>query len=259
MKKTLFAITIIAVAFCLVCCDAESIVKTGKNLHDMRNVNKADATGYVELALKMTTGFIDLAITEGTGSESGFKPQTGNMDEETLKALVGLVNMAKETTAPRESITSTLNKKAANVSAGQKININIKQTVEEFLSNIHDETFIANINAMVKTFSGIEVDIENKLDKVEKIITNVEPAIDAVQSIINQSLQHDGMTYGDVIARAVLFNTTKNLIILLTGTGTEGMKMNIINNLLSSLTALEVIYGVTFDAPGIAGNFVETL
>jgi hypothetical protein len=67
------------------------------------------------------------------------------------------------------------------------------------------------------------------------------------------------MTYGDVIGRAVMYHTTQNLILLLTGVGTENLKTEIINTVVSDLTALEVIYNVTFDAPQIAGNFIGNL
>jgi len=261
MKKTLIIITLIVVAFSLICCDADSIVKAGENLMKIRNVNGANVNTAVELALNFATASIDGLIGD-TGS--GFDPVIGNMTEEQLKALIGLVNVAKETTVPDETITSMLNKKAAPVAQGDKLNIQIKETIDNFLTNVHNEQFIDSMKQMLKNLvpekeTQIADIFTNQLSKVEKIVRSIEPAIDALQSINDQSYNHDGMTYGDVIGRAVMYHTTQNLILLLTGVGTENLKTEIINTVVSDLTALEVIYNVTFDAPQIAGNFIGNL
>ena len=258
MKRILIVLMITAVAFGLVCCDAESIAKAGKSLHDIRNVNKADVTGIAKESLQLATGYIKTLI-----DEERITPAAGDMEPNDLKMLVGLVNQVKETTAPTEVITNFLNQTAIE-NPGEKIYVNIKKTVDDFLSNIEREDFQESVIKMVETFSEGMGDkakeaLQNQLSRVVTIVRSIEPAVDAVQSIIDQAYNHVGMTYGDIIARATLFDITKELTVLLTGSGNENTKMDIVNKFVSYLGALEVIYNVTFDVPQIAANFVGNL
>jgi hypothetical protein len=258
MKKLLLIVTLIAVAFSFICCDADSIVKTGQKLQKMRDVNKADSASAADDYLGFTVFVVDAMI-----KDDSFDPVKGNMPQDDLKVIVGLINEAKETSASPDQLSSIINQKAVDVSQDKKTNLEIKETIGNFISNAHDPTFQKAMKSMMKKMVSHEDEVDKlfaeNLDKVETYARCIEPAVDALQAINDISYAHDGMTYGDVIAKAILHNMTEDFVLLVTGTGTEHLKTEIINSSLNNLSALEVIYGVTFDAPRIAGNIIDTL
>ena len=77
--------------------------------------------------------------------------------------------------------------------------------------------------------------------------------------INDQSCSHDGMSYADIIAKAIIYRITSEVIMLLVGLvpSREDFTINIANDLVSYLSILEIVYDVTFDIPEIAGRFIE--
>jgi hypothetical protein len=266
MKKLLIVFTIVAVAFCLICCNAESIVKTGQNLQKVGKIN----AGYADDVLVEIMNDLTVVLDTYKEQHLGFDPVKGNMDNEEVQALVGTVIMARESSASQETISKILNKEADKVDQNSKRNFgNIKEIVDEFLDD--PEKVRAEIKDYLKEALGGLPNYGEKIDeavnnenfkKIVSVVENIYPAIDAFQSINDQSYGHDGyVTYGDVIANAIYRNTIYNVISLVSSgsSATTDDKMNVIDNIINNLYALEVIYNVTFDVPRIAGNFVGNL
>ena len=265
MKKLLIVITIIAAAFCLVCCNAESIVRTGQNLQKMSTVNAGYADVILENSLEIVTAGLDEAI-----KNLGADPIKGNIDSETVEAAVGVITLAKESSATKESIEKILNQKARDVDQTQKKNYgNIKEIADDFLDD--PEEVREDIKNYLNDLLGGLPEYGSKIDEAvndanfEKIVTvveNIYPALDALQKISDTSYGHEGyVTYGDVIANAIYRDTMYNVISLVASgsSATTDDKMNVVDGLVNNLYALEVIYDVTFDVPRIAGNFVGNL
>lgn len=265
MKRLFVVITIIAIAFCLVCCDAEKIANTGKNLSKIGNVNAGYADAILEELLDDVTVVLDYYL-----NNLGLDPIKGNMDPEKVEAIVGVINMAKESSASAEAIAKILDQEAKPVSQDSKRNIQVKEVADEFLASDPAETreeLTTDLSELLGGIEGITDMIESALsdenfDKVKTVVNNIYPAIDALQSIIDQSLSHEGyVTYGDVIANTIFRNTVYS-VVKLVANGSEATteeKMNVVDTVINNLYALEVIYGVTFDVPQIAGNFVGNL
>ena len=271
MKKILIAVTVVVLAFCLVCCDAEKIAKAGKSLQKIGKVNAGYADKILVDLLEDVSGILD----EYIDNHLGFEPLRGNMDTEVLAVMVGVVNMAKESSASAESITKILDQKATGVDQEKKRNLQVQEIVDEFLE---DPKAVRNEmeDYLTSLLGGMSPEIEDqireslsdeKIDKIATTVKNIYPAIGALQSVNDQQVNHvddNGqgyVTYGDVIANAIFSNTVYNVITLVANgsSATTEEKMNVVDNVINNLYALEVIYGVTFDVPQIAGNFVNSL
>lgn len=258
MKKLIVIITIIASLFCLVCCDADSIVKAGEKMHDMRSVNNGYADDVLEVLIEFALNIIDTMIEE---SPNGYRPYVGDMPEESLDSLVEIIKRASESAMPREEIVKTLSKVAVNVPKSRKVNLHIDEVLNRFIEKQSD------ILEMAEQLQAILPDSEKEInrilkDQVSKVVTlakNIQPAIEAVQAINDQSYEREGMTYADVIAKAILYRVTYDLVGLVGSIvpSIDNFTIKIANELVNYLTVLEIMYDVSFDVPEIAGRFIE--
>ena len=258
MKKLLISIILIASVFCLVCCDADSIVKAGEKMHDMRNVNSGYADDVMNLIIHVATSYIDGLLYF---RPEHYDPKIGNIDKNDLDILVEIVKKAKESAMPKEEIVAAFSKIVYDVPKSEKHNLHLEDVLNNFIkdqSNIND--LADQMKAIVPTMADkIDTMLTTQLPKVVQIANNIQPVIHAVQMINDQSCSHDGMSYADIIAKAILYRITSELITLLVGIvpSHEDFTINIANDLVSYLAILEIVYNVTFDIPEVAGRFVE--
>ena len=260
MKKLIVIIIIIASLFCLVCCDADSIVKAGEKMHDVRSVNNGYADDVLEVFLEFAMDIIDAMIEE---SPNGYRPNVGDMPEDSLNSLVEIIKRASESAMSREEIVKILSKVAVDIPKSKKINLHIDEVLNKFIEKQTD------ILEMAEQLEAILPDSEQKKeinrilkDQVSKVVTlakNIQPAIDAVQAINDQSYEREGMTYADVIAKAILYRVTYDLVGLVGSIvpSIDNFTIKIANELVNYLTVLEIMYDVSFDVPEIAGRFIE--
>lgn len=258
MKKLLISIILIASVFCLICCDADSIVKAGEKMHDMRSVNSGYADAVMNLFIHVATSYIDELLYF---KPEHYDPKIGNIEKIDLDVLVELVKRAKESSMPKEAIVTEFSKIVYDVPKSEKHNLHLEDVLNNFIKDQSNITDLADqMKAIVPTMADkIDTMLTTQLPKVVQIANNIQPAIHAVQMINDQSCSHDGMSYADIIAKAILYRITYEVIMLLVGLvpSREDFTINIANDLVSYLSILEIVYDVTFDIPEIAGRFVE--
>lgn len=254
MKKTLFIFMTICLAFTLVCCDAESIAKTGAKLSKL----KETSAGYASSVLVENLGkTIETAMEDSVPGENDVATV---LEPETLEKVSNAILAASESTAGRAELKKLFGKKLNNGYHslfterpdvyGLLNNIdNLKNQVVDMVDSYYDDHESQDYQ-QVKNYIA-------NTDKFPELVMKLTPAVDAIQSSLSQQYDRAYMSYGDYIAESLYIRTMAGSAInIILAEDKKAQLIEELSNLTNSIKVLEIIYDVSFDFPQLAANFL---
>lgn len=254
MKKTLFIFITICLAFTLVCCDAESIVKTGTGLQKV----KGYSAGYAGAA---AAGNLSSAMEEAVRPAEQMNGPINVLDAEKISKVSNAIITASETSAGTTAIAETMNKKLDHefnslfASIGR---INIRDAiseVEDFAGKV-DDYAKETLGEDSEKYNTLHSFLTDNLAKVNKVIENAMPAIDAIQSMLNQIADRSFVSYGDYVAESIFMHVLNSAASIIGAADTKAALIEYGDIIAGDIKVLEIIYNVSFNFPQLASNFL---
>ena len=253
MKKFIIVVLSLMLVLLLTCCDADQLVKTGKNLQDMGRMGYASEI-YNENLKTQIKDIIDDVPTEGE-----------NLNSDDTEKLATAVVQAYEAGVPATEIRKLLDKSNGQRTPGDAPQIATQMTaVVESTSENFEEEMRALCNSVGYMISDEELAKYKKMDqttrKIVKTINSIAPAVNALQSILNQAYDRSYQSYSDLLAVSMMYSVCSETVRKFAdfdSVSVNDLITTVGDNVLVYFQVLEVLYGVNFDIEAIVDNFAS--